>query len=141
MFKKYALAFCFIGLGFLAQAQEIEAPQEAPQTFEYLDLKKDFDLLVDFTWVNPECSTATDHYYSLIIGTTVIGEYIERISLLVPCLENEFQKGDLLTIQPLPTPQGRIHYVLRTYQIEGEEFQEILGGEFKAVWGKVIQVF
>lgn len=127
-------------MGRFVQAQETEIiPLETP-SFEYLDFRKNFDLLVDFTWVNPECSTATDHYYSIIIGTTVVGDYIERISILVPCLENQFQQGDLITIQPLPIPQGRIHYVLRTFEWEGEEVQEVFGTEFKATWGKVVEV-
>jgi len=118
-----------------------EKPSDSNEgPFTYLELKEEFDLLVDFTMVNPECATKGKMSYSLIIGTTVVGDYIERISVLVPCLSNEFVQGDLISIQPIKTPKKNIVYAIRTYEVEGQEISEVFGTEFKAIWGEVSAV-
>ena len=114
-----------------------EQPNE--ERFTYLEIKDEFDLIVDFTMVNPECATKQQNFYSIIIGTTVIGDYIERISVLVPCLGNEFLQGDLISIKPIKTPKKNIVYTMRNYKKDGEEYSDVFGSEFRAVWGEVVK--
>jgi len=114
-----------------------EQPNE--ERFTYLEIKDEFDLIVDFTMVNPECATKQQNFYSIIIGTTVIGDYIERISVLVPCLGNEFLQGDLISIKPIKTPKKNIVYTIRNYKKDGEEYSDVFGSEFRAVWGEVVK--
>jgi len=124
--------------GFSFAQQKENANQEGP--FKYLELKEEFDLLVDFAMVNPECATKEKYSYSVIIGTTVIGDYIERISVLVPCLSNEFVRGDLISVKPMKTPKKNIIYAIRNYTKDGHEISEVFGAEFPAVWGEVSAV-
>jgi len=114
-----------------------EQPNE--ERFTYLEIKDEFDLIVDFTMVNPECASKQQNFYSIIIGTTVIGDYIERISVLVPCLGNEFLQGDLISIKPIKTPKKNIVYTIRNYKKDGEEYSDVFGSEFRAVWGEVVK--
>lgn len=134
---KIAFLFLFIGMS-ISFAQEKKGNPEEP--FIYLDLKEEFDLVVDFTMVNPECATPQQNFYSTIIGTTIIEDKIERISVLVPCLGNEFIQGDLITIKPIKTPKKNIVYTIRNYRKDGQEFSDVLGSEFRATWGEVVKV-
>lgn len=125
-----------LSFGFSQQTETAE--KENP--FNYIEMKGEFDLLVDFSMVNPECASKNSNPYSVIIGTTVIGDYIERITVLVPCLSNQFIQGDLITIRPLKTPKKNIVYTVRTYNKDGKEVSEVFGTEFKAIWGEVAAV-
>lgn len=116
--------------------------QEKPQEegfFKYVDMQEEFDLIVDFTMVNPECATKQQNFYSIIIGTTVVENYIERISVLIPCLGNEFVQGDLISIKPIKTPKKNIVYTMRNYRKDGQEYSDVFGSEFRAVWGEVVK--
>lgn len=130
------LMICFFGVSF--SQEKMTGEQDNP--FTYIDLDSEFDLLVDFSMVNPECSSKNSNPYSIIIGTTVVGEYIERISVLVPCLANQFVQGDLITVKPIKTPKKNIVYTVRTYTKDGKEVSEVFGAEFKATWGEVVSV-
>lgn len=138
MKSKY-LFFLFLIVSSVVFSQKKDNPKE-DSPFTYLEIKEEFDLLVDYAMVNPDCATKDQYYYSLIIGTAVIGEYIERISVLIPCLGNEFIKGDLITIKPIKTPKKNIVYAIRTYQKGSEEVTEVFGAEFKAIWGEVVNI-
>ena len=129
------LIFSWINFSF---AQE--KTDEETSYFTYLDLKEEFDLVVDFTMVNPECASKQQNFYSTIIGTTVIEDKIERITVMVPCLGNEFVQGDLITIKPIKTPKKNIVYTIRNYKKDGQEFSDALGAEFRATWGEVVDV-
>ncbi len=136
---KTKISFLFVfALMVFSFAQEQTENTEEP--FTYLDLKEEFDLVVDFTMVNPECATKNQNFYSTIIGTTVIEDKIERISVLVPCLGNEFLQGDLITVKPIKTPKKNIIYTIRNYRKDGQEFSDVLGSEFRAIWGEVIKM-
>ena len=126
-------------VGLNASAQEKENPEEIAH-FTYLELKEEFDLIVDFTMVNPECATKQQNFYSTIIGTTIVEDKIERITVMVPCLGNEFMQGDLITIKPIKTPKKNIVYTVRNYKKDGQDFSDVLGSEFRAVWGEVVKV-
>lgn len=130
------LAFFQFGI---VSAQNLN-DQTENQVFNYLDLKEEFDLLVDVSIVNPECATKKINYYSLIIGTTVIDKKIERISVLVPCLSNQFVQSDLITIKPIKTPKSDIAYLTVTQQENGQLVDKIYGIEFRAIWGNVVKV-
>lgn len=130
------LAFFQFGI---VSAQNLN-DQTENQVFNYLDLKEEFDLLVDVSIVNPECATKKINYYSLIIGTTVIDKKIERISVLVPCLSNQFVQSDLITIKPIKTPISDIAYLTVTQQENGQLVDKIYGIEFRAIWGNVVKV-
>lgn len=130
---------CFM-LGWISFAQDKPKTEEPKEVFKYLDLKEEFDLLVDISIVNPECATKKVHYYSLIIGTTVVDDSIERISVLVPCLSNHFVQGDLITIKPIKTPKSDIIYLSQIQKKGEQEVEIILGTEFRAVWGNVVKV-
>lgn len=132
-FKFSLILLCSVMM--LGYAQE----QPNEERFTYLEIKDEFDLIVDFTMVNPECATKQQNFYSIIIGTTVIGDYIERISVLVPCLGNEFLQGDLISIKPIKTPKKNIVYTIRNYKKDGEEYSDVFGSEFRAVWGEVVK--
>lgn len=132
-FKFSLILLCSVMM--LGYAQE----QPNEERFTYLEIKDEFDLIVDFTMVNPECATKQQNFYSIIIGTTVIGDYIERISVLVPCLGNEFLQGDLISIKPIKTPKKNIVYTMRNYKKDGEEYSDVFGSEFRAVWGEVVK--
>ena len=127
----------FVGLPF-GFSQEAGTSETTP--YNYVEMEKEFDLLVDFSFVNPECADKKINNYSVIIGTTVIGDHIERITVLIPCLGNEFVQGDLITIKSLKTPQKNIAYLSRTFQRGEEEVVQILGAEFRATWGEVIKI-
>ena len=136
---KISLLFIFLLGGLhLGFSQEVQNPETTP--YNYVEMEKEFDLLVDVSFVNPECSDKKVNYYSVIIGTAVIGENIERITVLVPCLGNEFVQGDLITIKSLKTPKKNIAYLNRTFQRGEEEVVQILGSEFRATWGEVIKI-
>ncbi len=137
MKAKIAFLFLFVWMNFSLAQEKAENPEEP---FTYLDLKEEFDLVVDFTMVNPECATKQQNFYSTIIGTTIIEDKIERISVLVPCLGNEFIQGDLITIKPISTPKKNIVYTIRNYKKDGQEFSDVLGSEFRATWGEVVKV-
>lgn len=133
--------FIFFGCLTIAFSQEaIFSENENEIPFKYLQLEEEFDLIVDFTMINPECATENQSFYSLIIGTTVVGDYIERISVLVPCLSNEYLKGDLIAIQPIKTPENVV-YAIRSYLKDGEEIKEVFGSEFRAIWGEVVKIY
>lgn len=133
---KFFIAVLFSGIfGF---SQSIPTNPDLP--YDYVEIKEEFDFLVDFTFVNAECATDEISFYSVIIGTTVIGDSIERITVLVPCLGNEFKQGDLITIKPLKTPSNTIAYLSRTYLQDDEEIVQVLGSEFRTIWGEVIHV-
>ena len=132
-FKFSLILLCSVMM--LGYAQE----QPNEERFTYLEIKDEFDLIVDYTMVNPECATKQQNFYSIIIGTTVIGDYIERISVLVPCLGNEFLQGDLISIKPIKTPKKNIVYTIRNYKKDGEEYSDVFGSEFRAVWGEVVK--
>lgn len=138
MKSKFFLILLLTGLSFGFSQQKDGNEQENP--FTYLEMKGEFDLLVDFSMINPECASKNSNPYSVIIGTTVVGEYIERITVLVPCLSNQFMQGDLITIKPVKTPKKNIIYTVRTYTRDGEEVSEVFGAEFKAIWGEVAAV-
>jgi len=138
MKSKFLIIFLIIFSGFSFAQQKEESDQEGP--FKYLEFKEEFDLLVDYAMVNPECATKDKYSYSIIIGTTVIGDYIERISVLVPCLSNEFVQGDLISIKPIKTPKKNIVYAVRNYTKDGHEISEVFGAEFPAIWGEVSAV-
>lgn len=125
----------FFGLSF-SQNKEVEDNNP----FTYLDIKEEFDLLVDYTMVNPECASKNSYPYSVIIGTTVVGDYLERITVLIPCLSNEFLAGDLITIKPIKTPKKNIVYAIRSYMSGDVEISEVFGVEFRAIWGEVVAV-
>jgi hypothetical protein len=77
----------------------------------------------------------------VIIGTTVVDDYLERISVLVPCLENEFVAGDLISIKPIKVPKKNIVYQYRTFQDkEGNDVTQLFASEFRAIWGTVKEV-
>ncbi len=137
MKTKISFLFLFALMIFSFAQEQTEIPEEP---FTYLDLKEEFDLVVDFTMVNPECATKQQNFYSTIIGTTIIEDKIERISVLVPCLGNEFIQGDLITIKPIKTPKKNIVYTIRNYRKDGQEFSDVLGSEFRATWGEVLKV-
>ncbi len=137
MKTKIFFLFLFVWIGFSFAQEKTESAEEP---FTYLDLKEEFDLVVDFTMVNPECATKQQNFYSTIIGTTIIEDKIERITILVPCLGNEFIQGDLITIKPIKTPKKNIVYTIRNYKKDGQEFSDVFGGEFRAVWGEVVKV-
>lgn len=132
-FKFSLILLCSVMM--LGYAQE----QPNEERFTYLEIKDEFDLIVDYTMVNPECASKQQNFYSIIIGTTVIGDYIERISVLVPCLGNEFLQGDLISIKPIKTPKKNIVYTIRNYKKDGEEYSDVFGSEFRAVWGEVVK--
>lgn len=132
--------FLFIGYLTFGNSQEVISPNSEEISFNYLNLEEEFDLIVDFTMVNPECATEEQAFYSLIIGTTVVGDYIERVTVLVPCLSNEYVKGELITIKPMKTPENVV-YAVRTYLKDGQEIREVFGSEFRAIWGEVIKVY
>lgn len=132
-FKFSLILLCSVMM--LGYAQE----QPNEERFTYLEIKDEFDLIVDYTMVNPECASKQQNFYSIIIGTTVIGDYIERISVLVPCLGNEFLQGDLISIKPIKTPKKNIVYTMRNYKKDGEEYSDVFGSEFRAVWGEVVK--
>jgi len=134
---KISFLFLFALMIFSFAQEKTESPEEP---FTYLDLKEEFDLVVDFTMVNPECATKQQNFYSTIIGTTIIEDKIERITILIPCLGNEFIQGDLITIQPIKTPKKNIIYTIRNYRKDGQEFSDVLGSEFRATWGEVVKV-
>ena len=131
---KFSLILFFSAMMF-GYAQE----QPNEERFTYLEIKDEFDLIVDYTMVNPECASKQQNFYSIIIGTTVIGDYIERISVLVPCLGNEFLQGDLISIKPIKTPKKNIVYTMRNYKKDGQEYSDVFGSEFRAVWGEVVK--
>jgi hypothetical protein len=130
------LTVCLVGF---SSAQENSNKKEEP-IFNYLDLKEEFDLLVDVSIVNPECATKKINYYSLIIGTTIIDKKIERISVLVPCLSNQFVQTDLITIKPIKTPKSDISYMSIQQNENGQIIDKIYGSEFRAIWGNVVKV-
>ncbi len=132
-FKFSLILLCSVMM--LGYAQE----QPNEERFTYLEIKDEFDLIVDYTMVNPECASKQQNFYSIIIGTTVIGDYIERISVLVPCLGNEFLQGDLISIKPIKTPKKNIVYTIRNYKKDGQEYSDVFGSEFRAVWGEVVK--
>jgi len=133
--------FTFLSCIAIAFSQEIISPDNKEEIpFNYLNLEEEFDLIVDFTMVNPECATEEQAFYSLIIGTTVVGDYIERVTVLVPCLSNEYVKGELITIKPMKTPENVV-YAVRTYLKDDQEIREVFGSEFRAIWGEVIKVY
>lgn len=137
---RFAILFLtlFIAMG-NAVAQTDSAP--APRSdFIYLNLKGEFDLLVDYSMVNPECADKHRNLYSIIIGTTVVGDNLERISVLVPCLSNEFVAGDLIVVKPIKTPKKNIVYAIRSFTQDGVEHTELFGAEYRAVWGEVVDV-
>lgn len=138
--KSKLLSWAFLMLAVFSYGQESKELKDQ-EPFQYLDLKEEFDLLVDFTFVNPECATKKEVYYSIIIGTAVVGDQLERISVLVPCLSNEYVRGDLIEIKPIKAPKGKIMYTIRTYQKGDEEIAEVFGSDFKAVWGEVVAVY
>lgn len=129
------IVFCFFE--FTLSQKKDSTKDETP--FNYVEIKEEFDLLVYYTMVNPECATKDKNSYSVIIGTTIIDNYIEKISVLVPCLNNEFQHGDLISIKPIKTPKKNIIYAVRTYSKDGQDISEVFGAEFRAVWGEVSQ--
>lgn len=119
--------------------------QEAPskydtEGFQYMDLKEDFLLLVDMSLINPNCATKAESFYSLIIGTAIVDNYIERITVLVPCLKEELGKGELVFVHPIKTPKGKIIYALRTYLKGDEEVTELFGSEFRTTWGEILEI-
>ena len=126
------LLFSVVTFGF---AQE----KSSEQPFDYLNIKQELDMIVDYTMVNPECATKKQNFYSVIIGTTVIGEFIERISVLVPCLENEFIQGDFITVKPIKTPTNNIIYITRNYEKDGQQITDVFGSEFRAIWAEVVK--
>jgi hypothetical protein len=130
--------FFLLPLGFVC-SQEKSKEQEKP-IFNYLDLKEEFDLLVDVSIVNAECATKKINYYSLIVGTTVINNQLERISVLVPCLSNQFVQADLITIKPIKTPKAEIVYLTKGEEKDGLILESVLGAEFRAIWGNVVKV-
>lgn len=134
----FILLFTFFQLGILSAQNTAETSEK--MDFTYLDIKEEFDLLVDVSIVNPECATKKINYYSLIIGTTVIDRKLERISVLVPCLSNQFVQSDLITIKPIKTPKSDIVYLTVTQQEDGQSLERIYGIEFRAVWGNVVKV-
>lgn len=126
-------------IGFFSVLKAQEVPEN--NTYTYLDLTEEFDLLVDYTLVNPECTNKKENHYSVIIGTTVVDDYLERISVLVPCLENEFIAGDLISIKPIKVPKKNIVYQYRTFQDkEGNDVTQLFASEFRAIWGTVKEV-
>lgn len=129
---KFRLFFTLIfSIGFL----------KAQESYTYLDLKEEFDLLVDYTMVNPQCASKKEKHYSVIIGTAAVGDYLERITVLIPCLENEFVAGDLISIQPIKTPKKNIIYQYRTLRDkEGNEVERLFASEFRTIWGNVKEV-
>lgn len=132
----FLILICQVGI-LAAQNQDNSAET---QVFNYLELKEEFDLLVDVSIVNPECATKKINYYSLIIGTTIIDKKIERISVLVPCLSNQFVQSDLITIKPIKTPKSDVAYLTVTQQENGQMVDKVYGAEFRAVWGNVVKV-
>lgn len=133
------LSFLFLLFSGLLFSQENNPESEMPG-FTYLDIKEEFNLLVDYSMVNPECADKGHNFYSIIIGTTVIDDTLERISVLIPCLGNEFIAGDLITIKPIKTPKKNIVYAVRTFTQDGVEYSELFGGEYRAIWGEVGEV-
>lgn len=125
----------------LAFSQNPTTSNEEEQSFEYVEIKGEIDFLVDFTMINPECATKDQNFYSIIIGTTIVDDYLERISVLVPCLSNEFVKGDLISIKPIKTPKKNIVYAIRSYLKGDEEITEVFGSEYRAIWGEVVKVY
>jgi|SRR5690606_23208508 len=136
---KFKFKFSLILILTLISFSFSQETKENQEPFNYVEIKEEFDLIVDFAFVNPECATKDQNFYSVIIGTTVIGDYIERISVLVPCLENEFLQGDLVSIKPIKTPKKNIAYLTRNYKKDGQEYSDVFGSEFRAVWGEVIK--
>ncbi len=134
---KFSFLFLFFFIFFSFAQEKAEISEEH---FTYLDIKEEFDLVVDFTMVNPECATKQQNYYSIIIGTTIIEDKIERISILVPCLGNEFIQGDLITIKPIKAPKKNIVYTIRNYKKDGQEYSDVFGAEFRALWGEIVNV-
>lgn len=137
---KLFLVLCFAWMS-IAFSQETTDTNDEQIPFNYLNIEEEFDLIVDFTMVNPECASEDQWFYSIIIGTTVVGDFIERVTVLIPCLGNEYVKGELLTIKPLKTPEENVVYAVRTYLKDGEEIREVFGSEFRAIWGEVIKVY
>ncbi len=137
--KQFFSFLMLMGCLIFTSAQQNESVDDTPK-FTYLDIKEEFDLIVDFAMVNPECATKQQNFYSIIIGTTIIEDHIERISVLIPCLGNEFVQGDLITIKPIKSPKKNIVYTVRNYTKDGQEFSDVFGSEFRAIWGEVVDV-
>lgn len=115
--------------------------QENSEPFQYIEMKEEFDLLVDFTMVNAECATESQIFYSVIIGTAVVGDFIERISVLIPCLGNEYMQGELITVKPIEKPDKNIVYMIQNFTKDGQQQSHLFGSEFPAVWGEVVRSY
>lgn len=131
------LLFLFMSGTSFAQTDK---PENSSGNFTYLDMKGEFNLLVDYSLVNPECADKNRNLYSIIIGTTVVDEAFERISVLIPCLNNEFVAGDLIVVKPIKTPRKNIVYAVRSFTQDGVEHTELFGAEYRAVWGEIVEV-
>lgn len=135
---KVKLSILFVFSCFILSFSQEKSAVEPAQSFKYLEINEPFDLLVEYAMVNPECATKKQIHYSIIIGTTVIGDYLERVTVLIPCLGNEFLKGDLIEIKPIKTPTKNIVYLTSPYQTDSSI---LLGAEFPAIWGEVSKTF
>lgn len=137
--KGIFILIAFLGSLVFSQAQNPSSGNEN-SAFTFLSITNEFDLLVDATIVNPECATKKISYYSLIVGTTIIDQKIERISVLIPCLSNQYMNGDLITIKPMKAPKAEIVYLSATQGTEENPTVVIYGAEFRAIWGNVVKM-
>lgn len=113
--------------------------------YGFVSLDKKFKIkLLNFYLSTTLCHTEGGIPYSLIIGETTDSDLPPKISVLVECNSETYQKGKEYLILPIADPVAKTDrsytLLLKDSIMSGEKKLWLLGSEFPAIWGKVEEI-
>ncbi|MDC7999189.1 hypothetical protein [Gilvibacter sediminis] len=110
--------------------------------YGFVSVDQEFKIkLLNFYPSNTLCHTEGGIPYSLIIGETIDSDLPPKLSVLIKCSSESYQKGKEYSILPIVDPIAKTNrsyiFLLKDSIIGGENKLWLLGSEFPAIWGQV----